>query len=178
MQILDEKNKWIVATIAAVVILVAFFAFGINTKANPLDITTSNTTATTSVVYLTAATNSATYTYDSYANGFADPNATELAGMLIQTTASSSSSVYSWNYQFSQDGVDWYDDNTSFLATTSATSTVSQREGYTWIPGVTTRSLKTVMLPATPTRYIRATFYTTAANGSIWATFVTQKQQP
>lgn len=180
MKSILQKNSWYIGAVAAVAfsLVVSYVAFVHITKANPLDIITSNTTATTTLSYLTAGNNIVTYTYDSYGGGVADPNATDQAAALIQFTASSTSSVLSWNYQFSQNGVDWYDDNTSFLATTTATSTMTQRQGYTWTAAGTAVALKAVELPATPTRFVRMIFYTTGANAGVWATFIAQKQQP
>ena len=78
--------------LAAILGTCAIFGIAFVVHASPLEIHQSNTTATTTVSYMTPGTGTTTYYYDSYGSGYADPNAADRANMLVQFTASSTSS--------------------------------------------------------------------------------------
>lgn len=182
---------------------IAWFAY-----ANPLEISNSNQTATTSVSYMTPGTATTTYYYDSYVGGSSN-YAADKATMLLQFTSSSTASVLKWGYEFSQgvNGVDcttaptscdWYKDDMQLPVTATSTGVYSMTAPieYAWTFASTTQgyvapvSSSTAPLVnnfnralksitvPTPTRYTRVVFTITGANGGVWATFAEQKQSP
>lgn len=170
-----KRSNWI---LPASLLLAAVLVLGGSSfvKANPLDIGTSNHTATTTVSYLTPGTATTTYTYDLWNGGSADQIAADKLALAVQFTASSTSSVLGWNYQFSEDGVDWYDDNT--LTATATAQAVSTGQTSSWTAASSGILRKIVTLPYSPTRYVRVNFSDTGAGAGVWATFVSQKQEP
>src|SRR4051812_45173783 len=80
-------------------------------SANPLYFpVASNVTATTSVTYFTTGTATTTLTtLDAYAS--TSGRAADNSVLLIQMAASSTSSVLQGKVEYSQDGIDWYDND-------------------------------------------------------------------
>lgn len=195
------RNRWALGGILAIA-FAAVVGFAVVAKANPLDLITSNVTATSTVAYMTGGTATTTYVYDTYANS-ADQNAIDKAAMLVQFTASSTASKLNWSYEYSTgvNGVDcaatptacdWYAD--TFTLAVNATNTqqynftannagawnfASSSQGGAALAAGNNRALKVLWVP-TPTRYTRVVFSVPsgATNGGVWATFAAQKQQP
>lgn len=192
-----------IAGLALAAAIFLLYGFAYQAKANPLDLITSNTTATTSLAYMTPGTATTTYYFDSYANGSADQNATDKAMMLLQLVASSTSSSLKWQYEFSQgvtgvdcsatpSACDWYSDTIQSQVTATSTQTfnVTAPIAYQWnfastsqngasVAATNNRGLKVIQVP-TPARYTRVIFSVPvgATNAAVWATFLEQKQQP
>lgn len=161
--------------------------------------TASLGTSTTTPVFMVSSlsgVSTSTVTYDTYAlkgtnqNPGQKSDTTDSAVLLIQFTATSTSSVLNWRYEYSQDGQDWYADNQVLAQSTSTpTITTSTPNGYLWVFSSSTslcdfatttasnvRGCKAIVV-ATPTRFVRAVFSMTGANGSVYAQFVPKKQQ-
>lgn len=149
--------------------------FATTVRANPSDLnTTSTSAATTSPTYIIPGTATSTLTYDSYNDGIGDPNASESAVLLLQTAASSTSSVFTVALQYSQNGIDWYQDN--LMATTTSTN-IGTAQTYTFTAAGTATTGRAITVP-TPTRYVRAVTSVAGANAAVWGQIVAKKQQP
>lgn len=168
----------------------------------------STSTATTTPTYLVSSSAIATTTlpvYDSTeSTGTNQVNtgqnwAQDTQSLEIQFTASSTSSVLGWYYEYADglDGVncaavstncDWYSDSlVAKSASTTPGTSLTLNNSYTWTFASTTvggtgatgnRSMKIVTVP-TPTRYTRVVFYCTSAataNCAVWARFLPKKQ--
>lgn len=174
--------------LAAVVLGLSVFGVA---RANPLffAVTTQTATATTSPSYMTAGTATTTLTLDTYSSG--NSRAAYSATLLIQLAASSTATTLRTNIEYSQDGVDWYQDGGSLFpnfATTSKPFDIGQVNQFSLTYASSTAGLGAV--PAsqatttravkinTPTRYVRAVFTlpTGSAAGAVWAQFVPIKE--
>ncbi len=130
-------------------------------------------TATTSPVLMQAATATTTIvTYDTYTQGI--PTKTTNAALLVQF-AGTNTPALNMAFQFSQDGVDWYDDNYTQSATGYPVNSVTQSNILTWTSNNATTS-RAFALP-TPTRYVRVNAKMTAAPGSVWMQVVPSKER-
>ena len=165
------------------VLAVTFATDAIKVSANPSTFTNIQlTAATTTPVFMSPGLATTTLTMDSQNTAY------DNASLLIQVTGSGTPATLQWQYQFSSDGVDWYEE-TANLAASTATSTQETRTNviHSWIhastsgpfvSSVSPRALKLVTVP-TPTRFIRVVFYLPAGspNGALWAQFTNKKQQ-
>lgn len=166
------KNKIIIAiaSLAAV-----FTGAAVIAHANPsfFYAPTSTAAATSTVSQIIPGVATTTVLFDSYATG--RPYALDSATLFLQTTASSTSSIVNIAYQFSQDSIDWYDND---LVPASSTPSIVQIQGtnsYSWTALNTARNSKAVNLP-TPTRYVRAVISAAGANSFIWASIIPKQQ--
>lgn len=176
-------------TLALVIILV-FFAvlFGLyksSVSANPqffirqsLD---SNLFATTSVSYMTAGTATSTITVNAYNNG--NNTGIGTAALLVQYTASSSTSILDHTVEYSMDNIDWFGEDalpTTFsIGDTTvhhSTTTLTHRWQGDWSNSSTTR--KMISYDNIPTRYVRFNFFIPAGatNGAVWFETVQGKE--
>lgn len=173
MSNLKRSSLISLAGIALLVAILAIAGFAQHAKANALDMgTKSSAAATTTVTYFTTTTATTTLiTYDSFANG--DPNAFDKLALSTQFAASSTASVLSIYIQYSQDGIDWYDNNT----TSTSTGDISGPIYNTWTAAGTATSSKIITVN-TPTRFTRVNYAIKGASGAVWAQFISQKQQP
>lgn len=158
----------------------------------------SNTTSTTTPTFINNGFATTTIVYDSYSQfGTNEPSGykpitTDGATLLVQLTASTTSTVLNWQFQYSQDGQDWYADNivnTANLASTTAFA-VAMPNSYSWTFASSTSLCDTTVTIATnnrgckaigvntPVRYVRVIFTTTGANGEVYAQFIPRKQNP
>lgn len=182
--------------LTALAVAVAIFAVALIAHANPTfwASSASTATATTSVAYITkGAATTTTPVYDSYSvNGTNQTNtnnnqSAESAVMLLRLTASSSATTLNISFEYSQDKVDWYQDNLQVQqnGTTSQQIAIQTANTYSWVfasstiggdanIGSTTMT-KAITVP-TPTRYVRPVFTMTGANGAIWAVILPKKQ--
>lgn len=157
--------------------------------ANVLEFATSNTTATSTISYMTPGTATTTYTYDSYLGG--ETNATDKLTFLLQFTSSSSPATLRWVTECSMDNIDYY--QCELITSTSSAQTLafpSLPTTYSWlfasstqaaggVPTTTTRVLRAfTVIPVT--RYSRVSFFLPigSTNAGVWGTFVGQKQTP
>lgn len=168
-------KKYIIA--GAIVFL--FSAFSI-AHANPSffspTVQTSGTSvATTTVTYMSPGTATTTLTYDTYTAG--NTYKTNAAVLFTQLNASSTSSILNIALQYSQDGVDWYANNLTAGATTTATVSIAQSNSLTWTTPVSGANLKAVQIE-TPTRFVRAIYSIPigAGNGALWAQIIPNKE--
>lgn len=163
----------VLASVLAIFAVIFFTSTG-TAHANPSSVsaTVQTATATTSPAYMTPGTATSTLTFDAYANtGYGGLNTiADKAALLMQFTGSSTSAVLGIKYEYSQDGIDWY---TNFmlgpagLSTTTAVTNLATPTSITWTYSAATP--KAIITVPTPTRYVRAVFSITGANGSIWA---------
>lgn len=188
--------KNILPAVVGLVCICAALLFASTTHANPSAYATTAQTssATTSPAYLTPAIATSTLIYDSYA---ARPVIADKASMGVQFTGSSTTSVLSVSYEYTNGApgldclnapgsCDWYKDNmlVPVTATTSQSYSVNLPVSFSWTFASSTqggssatsdRSLKMFTVP-TPTRYVRAIFTITGANGAVWAQIVPAKE--
>lgn len=153
----------------------------------------SNYSATTTDAYMTPGTGTTTVSLDSYVNG---TNQTVDSAVLTAIyTASSSLGIVKFNYEYSQNGIDWYEDNLNLpYATTTplitgigvqmpnvftwgfASSTLGTSKGQASVIGGYTNKIFSV---PTPTRFVRVNAYVPigAANGRIHLELIAKGQQ-
>lgn len=160
--------------------------------ANPLQFKPSIQTSvsTTTPAYMTAGTATTTLTFDSYATG--QPFTTDQAVLLIQFAGSSTASTLNTNLEFSQDGIDWYQDGgtleNAFASTTkpfylnpvnqySLAASTSTPAGL-GKPGATDATTTRAILVKTPTRFIRAVWSLPigSAAGAVWGQWIPSRQ--
>lgn len=155
--------------------------------------------ATTTIAFMTPGTATTTVLYDSYQQFGTNetssytPRTTDGSALLIQFTATTTTSVLGWRYEYSDDGVDWYGDSyvpTISNATTTGTQSLTNINQYTWTFSSSTNFCDSTVSTATnnrgckvvnvqtPTRYVRAVFFlpTGSSNGAVYAQFVPRKQ--
>jgi len=132
----------------------------------------STAAATSTVSQIIPGTATTTLVFDSMLNG--RPYAADSAVLLLQVTASSTSSVVNVAYQYSYNGADWYSDNL-FMATTTATMSATTVNSYTWTLASTATTSKALSAPV-PVRYTRAVISASGANSFIWAAFAPKQE--
>lgn len=177
-----KSSRWLPAVgIAAVLV----FCLGVTARvrANPLQFkpTTQTATATTSPAFLKAGAATSTLPFDAYATG--QPYASDYATLFIQLAASSTSTTLNTDIEYSQDGIDWYQDGGTIennFATTTKPFSITAVNEYQWTFSSSTAGLGAVsssnatstraLLIRTPTRYVRAVFTLPigSAAGAVW----------
>lgn len=179
-------NKSIAFLLGLSVLGASSLLFVPKAHANPLRSVPAASTAdaTTTIPFMTPGTGTTTTAvFDSFANG---ANAyPDRAALLTQFTASSTSSILGIRLEYSQDNIDWYSDNLNSNATTSFANSITSASTFTWTfasttPGAgavgnTNRSSKVIFINV-PTRYIRAVYTITGANGGVWGSIIPQRQ--
>lgn len=159
-------------------IAVAIGIFTSTVHANPLafnGVSFYPQQATTSPYYV-ASSASKSIVYDTFNQGSTNPSPfkADSATLLLQSTASSTSSVYKISYSYSQDGIDYYTDNITLPATTT-TFNINTGSAYQFTAIGTTLALNALPLPV-PTRFVKVTVSLTGAAGAFWAEIVPSKQ--
>lgn len=187
---MTQKIRYIgLGSIVSALFLLAL-CFSYVARANPSFFTRANglacgsLTATTSVSYMTAGTATTTYTFDT---GCATAGSADSAVFVAQLTGSSTATILTTSFEYSQDGVDWYSDSLSQGATTTSAQALTPARTYTLAFASTTvgglggvgngRVYRAITVP-TPTRYVRAIQSLTPAstNGAVWGEFVSKRQ--
>lgn len=139
----------------------------------------STAAATSSVLSLATTTPTITLTCDAFAlaAGLYDPTAMQSAVLALQVKSLSTATILSITPQYSDDGVDWYDDNMGAVGTTTGLTSVSQVKSFTWTMGTTSTSSKLITM-VTPIRYIRVILQNSAGapTSTVWATFIPRKE--
>lgn len=149
--------------------------------------------ASTSVSYMTIGTGTTTLAL-SNCLGDGSLSLTDLV-LNIQFNASNTSAVLGYGIEYSNDGIDWYGDNTDNRVSTSTVyaSTLGKTALWTFAsssPGGATppafgtaasrRSNRTIWVPPY-TRYVRVYFFvpnTSSANSiGVWAQFIGKREQ-
>lgn len=185
------RSRVFLAAILVAMAATAMLILASTAYANPLffPLTAQTNTATTSPAYMTPGTATSTLTYDSYAVG--QPKANDFATLLVQFAGSSTAAVLGLNFEYSQDGIDWYKDNIvgeqGAVSTTSPTIIPSITNSISWTfasstPGgvaVTNAnsatSTKAFKIPV-PVRFVRVIHSITGANGAVWSQIVPARQ--
>ena len=172
-----------IATIIGIVFSFIFLKGEFNAGAIPSSgsVYVQTSSATTSPFFLTGS-NRATTTLQ-----FPSESVDEVT-MFIQYKASTTDGVLGYRLQFSNNGVDWYNDNTdnierySIFGSVIANSTSTLE--YTWNPGTTATATKVVNLRIKPSKAVRVLLYAfatatpaTGSVGNVWAE-VYRKQNP
>lgn len=129
--------------------------------------TVQTATATTSVDYMRVE--NATLTLDAYSS---TPLAISLATLLVQSIASTSAAVQTITIQYSQDGIDWYQDNLSTTTSSSVIALNNTQRTYTITGNATASTTRIAISVPTPTRFVRATVATSTALSSVWLQWV------
>lgn len=185
-------KKFLIIIAAASTMIVAFLCAG-PVFANPLFFNApyvSTAIATTTPSYMTAGTATTTLTYDTYAS-VGNITATLKGALLVQLVGSSTATVLNVNTEYSQDGIDWYQDAGLFnvgYATSSKPVDIGQVNQFTFAFASSTAGLGAVpalnattsrAIPvSTPTRFVRFVFTLPVGSksGAVWAQFVPQKE--
>ena len=166
-------------TIAALLVAVGIYASAPAAKAYLLSFFTTNqsATATTTLSFMTAGTATTTYNLGVIPGASVSDNSdVDVNYLYIQFKASTSPAVLQWNYQASNDSIDWYNYDSTVAPTTFATAatvdTASSTVFYRWNPGSTlaSTSLKVVKIPDISGKYKRVLFSIPAGsvNGAVW----------
>ena len=183
MTLKKQTTVVISALLLTALLIISLFGFATRTHANPLRFppAVASATATTTSTYFVAGTTATTTmaTYDTYSNTGVSgvggsTQAMDKASLLIQLAASSTSSILRTTFEYSQDGIDWYEDEI-FVPATSGYTSIGQPTVYTWTANGTATSSKIVNVP-TPLRYVRVRMRVEGANASVWAAIQPQKQ--
>lgn len=174
---MNKFTKYLIAIV--VIALVALTA--IQVKANrsyfPKLVTLNGATSTSTLMTVVPATVAASSTFqlDAYEGGttFAFDSAT----MLVRQLASSSASVTTITIQYSQDGIDWFQNNLAPTSTENTPNSLTFPQTYTITGASTAASTTLVALGVkTPTRYVRAFFTSGVGTSSIWAQWVPKRE--
>ena len=184
--------KLVTATLSIAIIAVVVCVNVV--KANPIFFSTpiSTATATTSPTWITAGTATTTLTYDSFLpNGSATTGAYQ-AALLYQLVATSTLPAMNINFEFSDDGIDWYQNGgtaTFTFATSSKPYDLSQvlqfrhnfassTAGLGAITPTSATTTRIVVFP-TPLRFSRAIFTVPTGSGqvAVWARIVPIKER-
>lgn len=161
-------------------IILGVLAIAFTAHANPLRFPPGvfASSATTSPIFLTVGATSTLATYDTYSNngvsGGGSTQAMDKATVLIQFAASSTSSILLAGIEYSQDGIDWYQDDTVTPATVS-TLNITQPILYSWAAFTTATSSRALII-STPLRFVRVRLQTVGAAGAVWGGIQPQKQ--
>lgn len=169
------RKVGIVLTAVAIAITASLFA--LTAHANPLFFfpVTQSAAATSTLTILANGASATSTAVDSYGIP-GQPLALNKGTLLIQDTASSTSSVLNIAFQYSNDNLDWYsDDLTSQTATTTGAINVSAANSFNWTAAGTVTALKSLTV-SFPTRYVRAIFTESGAAAGIWWEFVPQRE--
>lgn len=154
--------------------------------------TVQTATATTSPVYQTPGTATTTITFDSYsAAGGAQIAAIDLGVLLGQFTGSSTATTWNISEEVSQDGIDWYADNTFITTNASTTQSyfINTPIGYKLpfasstpdggnVPANNNLILRAIHLNF-PTRFVRVfvSLSLGGTNGGFWGQIIPERQK-
>lgn len=142
----------------------------------------SASATTTAEAYMTPGVATSTLTFDLLSNTAAS---VDTAALLTCFNASSTATVLTTNFEYSQDNSTWYGSALTTLATSTAVMVVSTNSNQ-WTFASTTvgggnaegllgYSCKILSVP-TPTRYVRAIQSVTGNNGFVQSTFIAKQQ--
>lgn len=185
-----QKINWIVPIAAVAAILLGFATIAL---ANPFytGSKAKSAAATSTQSFLTPGAGTTTSPlYDSYeVNGTNETNQGNITlpnsvAILLQGNASSTTSVLNMNCEYSDDNIDWYQ-NEILSSTTTNPANINNPASFSFtfatstIGGVTisqTRFAKLVECPV-PLRYVRAVVSNTGSPLSVWVSIVPKKQR-
>lgn len=136
----------------------------------------ASATATTTPIFLTSSGVATTSALDAYGTG--TNFGFQQNALIVQDSASSTSSILTIRYQYSIDGINWADDNYNYpVATTTSPVSIGAYASYVWNAATTATTTKILNVP-TPTRYVRAILSESGAAAGIWYTWAPAKQLP
>jgi hypothetical protein len=187
------KNHKLVAFAVATAVALGGFA-GI-ALANPSFFgtgVTTNSVASSTPQYMTPGlATSTTPVYDAYAPTTSTiKTKTDVAGLLVQLTSSTTPPTLTMTVEYSQDNIDWYRSNTisaDTVGTTTRVMNIAQANSYTATFASTTlqqiaptsansqRETFAFTIP-TPFRYTRVVSSITGAAANVWVQLVPVKQ--
>lgn len=182
------STKQVLIVIAAVILGVALFATP--AFANPFYAAgkARSAVATSTLSYMTPGTATSTVVYDSYeVNGTNQVNQGNLTipntiAFAVQGVGSSTALVINVACEFSEDNLDWYQ-NEIFLATTSNPVNISVPNTFTLtnatstIGGVAFNGIKKIVTCPVPLRYVRAVTTVTGDKAAVWTALIPTKQR-
>lgn len=161
--------KKIILSVSILVITI-FIVTTTNVKANRsyfVPSVTTNNAASTSPDYMLVT--GATLTLDAYTY---QTGAINSATLLIQSVASTSAAVQTITISYSQDGIDWFQDNLSTTTSSAVVSLNNTQNRYTITGNTTASTTRLAINVPTPTRFVRASVATSTAKSSIWMQWV------
>jgi len=138
----------------------------LSARASYVTIERVGNTASTTVVSMSPGTATTTLSFET--------NEVDEVNLFMQVNASSSTSTLAWEYEFSNDNVDWFGEDGIIITaslgsetTYHSSSTISHR----WNPGAAGIARKTVKLPTISSRYSRIVFTVPDGVGNLtmWA---------
>jgi len=121
---------------------------------------------------------STTLTCDAYNMDTNNPQGTiiDSAVLAIQLTSSTTNTVLTANLTYSQDGVDWYENNLVASSTEPDARNITTAQSIILNGNTTASTTRKAISIQTPMRYVRATFTGTVATSTIWAAVIPQKE--
>ncbi len=189
-------KKYLLALVA--LSLVVFGSYSINKTvatptrlAIPVSCSTQGTSATSistsSLSYMTPGTATTTATCNIAKAGLGTDVFDETA-LVVNFTASSTSSVLGIALEYSNNGIDWHQDNLTLDAAAGASEAIATPNSFSWTYASTTvggaavssnlnRTAK-ILRVNTPSQFVRAVFSITGANGGVHAYFVGKTINP
>jgi len=183
-------KKYLIGGIGALALLVTILANKAlaNSSFFLPSVQTSSATSTPQFLGVNAVNGTSTLVYDSYNNGApssvpnSSPNSgiyktTDSAVLLVQSTASTSASIQKLYFQYSQDGIDWFDD---YVSTSTSSRTVTYNafspNAITINGSAVASTTRFALSVFTPTRYVKAIVNATTASSSIWMQWVPRRE--
>ena len=186
------SDRKFILFIGAIALLLAG-SFGGYVYANPSQFLRSYATdncgvpvATTSVTYLTPGVSTSTPTFDTQCDGGLSVDS---ASLLVYFNASSTGSTLVINFEYSDNGTDWFSNSLNDVST-STPNNLNLNNALTWNFSSSTvgkggqanadgRNYDSKIVNVkTPTRYVRAIIGMPGGslNGAVWTEFVAKKQ--
>lgn len=171
------SKKWLFSLVVAIVITV-FSIVALSAKAQPSSVVIQTTaTATTTMSYMTPGTATTTYQFDSasYSSGkVLNMQGIDSGSMMIQFAASSSAASLAYQFQYSNNNIDWYGESSSFGTVSGSNNSLFEASStitHIWTPGVTGTSTKLVTIPVAAAQHERVVFSIPVgtANGAVYA---------
>lgn len=97
----------------------------------------------------------------------------------VQYTPSSTAAILLWNYEFSDDGVNWYNEaatSASVSASTTLVTVAGATTTYAWRPGETGDKRKNIAVTPMASKFFRVNFSTNVNDGALWSSVVTRNR--
>lgn len=166
-------NKKVIVSALVLVALIIGGWVGI-AHGNPIGfVSACATSAASSTTSGIATTSSVILSCDAYTF---TPRAFEGATLLLQAS-SSPGAIVNVAFQYSQDGLDWYEDDLLNSSSTIAQGTsIAGSSTYSWVKVGGAVQMKALNVP-TPVRYVRAVFTGGQSTSTIFAQIIPKRQQ-
>jgi hypothetical protein len=181
---MNKYLKYILSSMTAILLFVVCGYFVAQTSVvqaaiQQLGLRTQTATATTTVAYMTPGTASTTITVD---NSLNTPNEMSL---YVQLTSSTTATVLNWEYEYSMDQIDWWDEDLTPTSVAIADTQVQHSSTtitHVWNPGdanASTSNKVFIMPNKYAARYSRVVFTLPIGvdNGALWAEVVPIKER-